>query len=193
MDAQGLYCSGINLNFPEQLTPWRINQWWISKSNVLTVLNHDSALWLKLGCCPLTHITSPTTKSKFKNSSKHHDAFGEFLQIYMDDKSESMQKIKKIGSNLWYEHFENIEQLSFRRAKPLDSKLQIKYLTCLRDSTLLISMQMFLSILSYILHQINCSLFIVYYFENSMFLVFHWKNYQLLKSLFLRKLMLTVS
>lgn len=91
----------------------------------------------------------------------------------MDDKSESMQNIKKIGTHLWYEQFEDIEQLSFKRAKPLDSKLQIKYLTCLRDSTPLISMQMFLSILSYILHQINCSVFIVYYFENSMFLVFH--------------------
>lgn len=33
--------------------------------------------------------------------------------MYMGtDKSESMQKIDKIGSHLWYEQFENTEQLN---------------------------------------------------------------------------------
>lgn len=47
-----------------------------------------------------------------KNGSEHHDAFDEFLQMYIGDKSKSMQKINKTDSYLWYEQFENIEQLN---------------------------------------------------------------------------------
>lgn len=34
----------------------------------------------------------PKLKKTRKNGSEHHDAFDEFLQIYMNDESENMKK-----------------------------------------------------------------------------------------------------